>query len=147
MESPESPELSRHLDDELPRAQLPENLRQEAEAFDRVIAAIGRGPDRLPRSVREQVMQQVRAIHAPWWARAWRWFATPRPMRLSPLHGTLALAALVAVVPHLTVSGAGVLWLRLALLLGMVVAVGLAAGLAAAVGTLRAPVLTALRRE
>ena len=98
MGSPESPELSRHLDDELPRAQLPENLRQEAEGFDRVIAAIGRGPDRLPRSVREQVMQQVRAIHAPWWARAWRWFATPRPMRLSPLHGALALAALVAVI-------------------------------------------------
>jgi hypothetical protein len=98
MGSPESPDLSRHLDGELSRADLPENLRREADAFDRLIGALGRGPDRLPRSVREQVMQQVRAIHTPWWVGAWRWFATPRPFRVSPLHGALALAAVVALV-------------------------------------------------
>ncbi len=58
-----------------------------------------------------------------------------------------ALAALVAVAPHLAGGSAAQLWLRLALLLGMVVVVGLAAGLAATLGTLRTPVLTALRRE
>ena len=42
---------------------------------------------------------------------------------------------------------AGLLWLRLALLLTMVVVIGQAAGLAAAVATMKAPVLTALRRE
>jgi putative ABC transport system permease protein len=61
--------------------------------------------------------------------------------------GVGTLAALVAVAPHWTGSGAALLWLRLVLLLGMVVVVGLAAGLTAAVGTLRTPVLTALRRE
>ncbi len=57
------------------------------------------------------------------------------------------VAALAAVAPHLTGAGAGQLCLRLALLLGLVVLVGLAAGVAAAIGTLRAPLLTALRRE
>ena len=61
--------------------------------------------------------------------------------------GVGTLAALAAVAPHLTDSGAGMLWLRLVLLLGLVVGVGLVAGLAAAWGSLRTPVLTALRRE
>jgi putative ABC transport system permease protein len=61
--------------------------------------------------------------------------------------GVGTLAALAAVAPHLTGSGAGLLWLRLALLLGLVVCVGLVAGLGAAWGTLRTPVLTALRKE
>jgi ABC-type lipoprotein release transport system permease subunit len=57
------------------------------------------------------------------------------------------VAALVAVAPHL-LSGAGeVPWLRLLALLGLVLAVGLAAGAAAVFTTVRAPVLTALRRE
>ena len=57
------------------------------------------------------------------------------------------VAALAAVAPHLTSSGSEWLWLRLALLLGLVIVVGLGAGLAATIGTLRTPVLTALRRE
>jgi ABC-type antimicrobial peptide transport system permease subunit len=56
-------------------------------------------------------------------------------------------AALIAVAPHL-VSGEGELpWLRLALLLGLVLLVGLAAGAAAVAATLRAPLVPALRRE
>ena len=57
------------------------------------------------------------------------------------------LAALAAVWQHLTGSGSEGLLLRLALLLAFVCAVELGAGLAAAVATLRTPVLTALRRE
>ncbi|MBI4499528.1 MAG: hypothetical protein HY700_00035 [Gemmatimonadetes bacterium] len=98
MGSSEPGDLSRYLDGELSKADLPEHLRQEAEAFERIIGSLDRGPAKLPRSVRGAVMERVRAIPAPWWRRAWTWFATPRPLRLSPLHGTLALAALIAVL-------------------------------------------------
>ena len=56
-------------------------------------------------------------------------------------------AALLAVAPHLAGSGATPLWGRLAVLLTLVAAVGLASGAAAIWGSLRTPVLTALRRE
>jgi ABC-type lipoprotein release transport system permease subunit len=59
--------------------------------------------------------------------------------------GVGTVAAAVAVEPH--ASASSLVWLRLALLLGLVIIVGLAAGLVAVVGTLRTPVLTALRRE
>jgi ABC-type lipoprotein release transport system permease subunit len=58
-----------------------------------------------------------------------------------------AAAALLAVAPHLAGSGATPLWGRLAILLTLVAAVGLASGAAAIWGSLRTPVLTALRRE
>jgi putative ABC transport system permease protein len=58
-----------------------------------------------------------------------------------------SVAALLAVAPHLAGSGAGVLWGRLALLLALVSAVGLVSGLFAVLGSLRTPLLTALRRE
>ncbi len=61
--------------------------------------------------------------------------------------GIGTLAALASVAPHMTGAGSGLLWLRLAWLLGLVIGVGLTAGLLAAIGTLRTPVLTALRRE
>lgn len=57
------------------------------------------------------------------------------------------VAALLAVAPHLAGSGAAPLWGRLALLLALVVAVGLLSGAAAVWGSLRTPLLTALRRE
>lgn len=57
------------------------------------------------------------------------------------------VAALLAVAPHLAGSGAAPLWGRLVLLLALVVAVGLLSGAAAVWGSLRTPLLTALRRE
>jgi ABC-type lipoprotein release transport system permease subunit len=57
------------------------------------------------------------------------------------------VAALLAVAPYL-LSGAGeVPWLRLAGLVGLVLAVGLTAAAAAVAGSLRAPLLQALHRE
>lgn len=61
--------------------------------------------------------------------------------------GAGTVAALCAVAPHLIGSGAAPLWSRLALLLGGVVLVGLLSGTAAVWGSLRTPLLTALRRE
>jgi ABC-type antimicrobial peptide transport system permease subunit len=57
------------------------------------------------------------------------------------------ISALLAVAPHLVGSGAQVLWLHIAELLGLVLAVGLIAAVLAVWSTLRTPVLTALRRE
>lgn len=56
-------------------------------------------------------------------------------------------AALLAVAPHLAGAGAHVLWTRIAALLLGVLATGVLAGALAVVTTLRAPLLTALRRE
>jgi ABC-type antimicrobial peptide transport system permease subunit len=56
------------------------------------------------------------------------------------------VAALVAVAPHLGGEGA-VPWTRLAMLLGLALAVGLAAGALAVASTMRAALVPALRRE
>jgi ABC-type antimicrobial peptide transport system permease subunit len=56
-------------------------------------------------------------------------------------------SALLSVAPHLVGGAAHVLWLRIGLLLLVVLATGLVAGSLAVVTTLRAPLLTALRRE
>jgi ABC-type antimicrobial peptide transport system permease subunit len=56
------------------------------------------------------------------------------------------LAALVSVAPHVA-SGAAVPWLRLAVMLGLVLAVGFVVASAATAGILRVPVIPALRRE
>lgn len=61
--------------------------------------------------------------------------------------GVGTAAALVAVAPHLIAGTGAVPWMRLAGFLGLVLAVGLAAGAAAVMMTLRAPLLPALRRE
>jgi ABC-type lipoprotein release transport system permease subunit len=61
--------------------------------------------------------------------------------------GAGAVSALVAVMPHLGRSTGVVPWLRLAVLLGGVLVVGLAAAAAAVAATLRAPLIPALRRE
>jgi ABC-type lipoprotein release transport system permease subunit len=57
------------------------------------------------------------------------------------------VSALLAVAPHLVGSGAPVLWGNIALLLGIVLAVGLVSAGLAVWSTLKTPVLTALRRE
>ena len=57
------------------------------------------------------------------------------------------VSALLAVAPHLVGAGAQVLWLRIAGLLVVVLAVGLLSATLAVWSTLKTPVLTALRRE
>jgi hypothetical protein len=58
-----------------------------------------------------------------------------------------ALSALIAVAPHLIGGGGQVPWVQLLALFGVVLVVGLAAGTIAVIGTLRAPLVPALRRE
>ncbi|HEY3789555.1 MAG TPA: ABC transporter permease, partial [Urbifossiella sp.] len=56
------------------------------------------------------------------------------------------LAALISVAPHVA-EGAAIPWVRLAVMLGLAVAVGLSVASAAAAGILRVPVIPALREE
>jgi putative ABC transport system permease protein len=56
-------------------------------------------------------------------------------------------AAFVAIAPHLIGGQAHLLWGRIAMLLAGAAAVGMAAGTLAVVGSLKTPVMTALRRE
>lgn len=60
--------------------------------------------------------------------------------------GSGVLTALASVAPHV-LSGASIPWLRLGLMLGAVLAVGLAVASVATAGVLRVPVIPALRRE
>ena len=60
--------------------------------------------------------------------------------------GAGVAAALAAVAPHI-VSGGQIPWLRLGIMLGMVLVVGLAVAFVAVVTTLRAPLIPALRKE
>jgi hypothetical protein len=61
--------------------------------------------------------------------------------------GIGTLSALVAVAPHVLEEGGDVPILRLLGVLALVLLVGLGAGAAAVVSTLRTPLIPALRRE
>jgi hypothetical protein len=47
----------------------------------------------------QRVMRRIRESPQPSWpVRAWHWFVRPRPVRISPLVGTLAAAAVAALL-------------------------------------------------
>ena len=87
--------LSRYLNGELERDNLPEALREEAAAFERIVGALGRERVVLPPGVRATVMARVRDAAGSRWGRTWRWATAPR---LSPLVAVLAAAAGIAIV-------------------------------------------------
>jgi ABC-type antimicrobial peptide transport system permease subunit len=60
---------------------------------------------------------------------------------------TGAVAALVAMAPHLSSTGADIRWGSLALILGLVFVVGMLASLAASIQAARTPILEGLRSE
>lgn len=82
----EPEDLTRYLNGELPFADLPPALREEALKFEGLVAALDREPIRLP-SLRSGVEAIIRAEPTPKWRRLWDWFRTPR---LSPLTAGLA---------------------------------------------------------
>lgn len=93
----EHDDLSRYLDGELPYDALPEELKGEADRFDRV-AAVLRTEERLPPAVRAHVMARVRALAGSPWRRSWAWATRPKTVRFSPATGALALAAAIGAV-------------------------------------------------
>lgn len=91
----EHEDLSRYLNGEIDRKDLPASLQADAVAFERIIKALGRERVTLPPTVRGAVMARVRAAAESPWRRAWNWVTTPR---LSPLAGALVAAALLAAI-------------------------------------------------
>lgn len=89
----EPEDLTRYLDGELRREDLPPELLARAEAFERLFAGLREEQVKASPHLREAVMWRVRSLPAPPWRRVWVWISTPRPIRVSPLAGALALAA------------------------------------------------------
>lgn len=91
--------LRRYLDGELPREALPVELRAEAARFERLFAALDPEDVRLPATLKAEVMRRVRQQRRePGWRTALDWLVAARPIRVSPLAGALAAAAVLALV-------------------------------------------------
>lgn len=95
---PEHELVTKYLDGELEYDQLPPEVRREAEAFIGWFRPLQHARVTLPPAFRTAVMQRVRDASRSPWRRSWMWVLTPRTVRLSPLTGTLALAAGVALM-------------------------------------------------
>ena len=90
--------LTKYLDGELEYDRLHRDQQREADAFLGLFRSLQGERVSLPPSVRASVMARVhRASESPW-RRGWVWVLTPRAVRLSPITGALALAAVVALI-------------------------------------------------
>lgn len=100
MRSEFDPLVKRLLDGELTLAELPAELRPEAEEALRLLAAVDRGPVRLSAAVEDRVMTAVRRRARSPLRAAWRWVAEPRELRIRLRPWVLgpALAAAAALV-------------------------------------------------
>ncbi len=90
--------LTRYLDGEIGREQLPARLREEAAKFERLMATLEEEPVSLPPWVRRRIMERVRAASRSRVRRVWEWAAQPRTVRLSPLTGAVAIAATAGLI-------------------------------------------------
>lgn len=90
-------ELHRFLDGEIPREALSEDLQSEAAAWQALLQDVREaGSGGAPVGLETRVLQSVRAeASASGWVRTMRWWTRPRPLRLPPLAGALAAAAVV----------------------------------------------------
>jgi AMP-activated protein kinase-like protein len=76
------PLVKQVLDGERSLADLPLDLRAEAEEAVRLVHAVDRAPVTLPAVVEERVMAAVREHAASPARRAWRWLQAPRDVEL-----------------------------------------------------------------
>ena len=92
-------ELHRHLDGELPRAELSEAARRESESWERLFEAfhVEMGPSLAPPWLEERVMAEVGALpEAGPIRKGLDWVLRPRIVRISPLAIGVGAAALAA---------------------------------------------------
>ncbi len=89
-------ELQAYLDGEISLSQLPAELRSEAERWDRLLAETRElGPQGAPAGLEDRVVRALPARRRrPTWRRAAAWAVRPRSVRISPLAGLAAAAAL-----------------------------------------------------
>jgi hypothetical protein len=94
------PELQAYLDGELSLNDLPAELRAEAERWDRLVADMRRlSSERAPEGLEESIVRMLRAeSRQPALRRAAAWVARPRTIRVSPLAGLAAAAALAFIL-------------------------------------------------
>lgn len=91
-------DLQRHLDGEVQRDTLDDGARRQADAWERMLEAfrVDTPDGRAPAWLEQAVMADIEALPEPNPARRfYSWLTRPRDLRVSPLTGTLALAALV----------------------------------------------------
>lgn len=93
-------ELQAYLDGEISFHELPAELRAEAERWDRLLADVrGFGPAGAPAGLDARIVRALPARRPqPAWRRAADWAIRPRPVRVSPLVGLAAAAALALVI-------------------------------------------------
>jgi hypothetical protein len=91
--------LNRYLDGELDAEELTLETRAEAEAWDALFAeARQAGADRAPVGLESQIMDSIHARSRAPLARVVDWWVNPRPVRVRPLIGLAAAAAVGALL-------------------------------------------------
>jgi hypothetical protein len=91
--------LNRYLDGELDADELTLEATAEAEAWDALFAeARQAGADRAPVGLESQIMDSIRGRARAPFARAVEWWVNPRPIRVRPLIGLAAAAAIGALL-------------------------------------------------
>ncbi len=93
-------ELQAYLDGEIGFSELPAELRAEAERWDRLLArAQELGPEAAPAGLEARILRALPARRRhPAWRRAAVWALRPRQVRVSPLAGLAAAAALAFIL-------------------------------------------------
>lgn len=94
-------DLHRHLDGEMPRERLAPDDRGKAESWERLLTAFRQEsrPVSAPPWLESRVMAEIHSLPEPGFTkRLASWLLRPRPIRVSPLTGSLALAALAVVL-------------------------------------------------
>src|SRR5687767_13053813 len=92
-------DLQRYLDGELSREELSPELLAQADLFERSVRAFGRAQGTSPAWLEKRIMLALPpAPHAAPWRRALAWLVEPRPIRISPLSGSLVTAAIAALL-------------------------------------------------
>ena len=90
------PELQAYLDGEIGREELPPELRREAELWENLFVEMRRtDPREAPASLESAVLRSLgEETRDAAWRRAVDWALRPRPIRVSPLAGLAAAAAI-----------------------------------------------------
>lgn len=94
-------EIRRYLDGEIGMEGIPEGVRAEAQAWDRLLASVKEETPRgkAPPWLEQRVMADIDALPVRGrWSRLVAWLLRPQPVRITPLVGGLAVAGLAALL-------------------------------------------------
>lgn len=94
------PEIQAYLDGELDLAELPAEIRDHAVRWERMLDSVRETLDGTapPPGLELRVRRALNARRRPTWRRAAEWAVRPRSIRVSPLAGLAAAAALALLI-------------------------------------------------